>query len=378
MSETCTRCVMDTSDPEIQFDVDGVCNHCREFDSIIKHDWFPDERGKEKLDALLSKIKNEKRNNAGYDCIIGLSGGVDSSFLCLKAKDWGLNPIIVHVDAGWNSELAVSNIEKVVKYCGFDLYTHVINWEEMRDLQLSYLKSGISNQDVPQDHAFACAVYKFAIKSGIRSILSGGNIATESILPKAWHGAALDASNLLDIHRKHGQVKLRSYPTISFFEYYIKYPFFHGMKTYRPLNYIKFEKELAMVELETRCNWRRYPQKHGESLFTKIFQNYYLPTKFGYDKRRPHLSSLIVTGQITRDFALHKLQEELYQPDELELDINYLCKKLRISRVEFDSFMNEPNRSYRDYQNWDSKRHILKLLQTKIQTATGWRLRNYS
>jgi aminotransferase len=373
----CTRCVMDTSDPAIEFDAAGVCNHCIEFDTVTRRHWFPNETGARLWSEMSERIRAEGRGKE-YDCILGLSGGVDSSYLALKVHEWGLRPLVVHVDAGWNSELAVANIEKIVKHCGFDLHTHVVDWEEMRDLHLAYLRSGVANQDVPQDHAFFASMYHFATRNGIRTILSGGNLATEAIFPKSWHGAAMDAINLKAIHRKFGERKLQTYETVSFFEYYLWYPFVKKMRTVRPLNYMPYDKAQAIGELERTCGWRSYGRKHGESLFTKLFQNHYLPVKFGYDKRRPHLSSLIVSGQMTRDAALAKLAEPLYDARELEIDIAYFCKKLRITRVQFDEFLKAANRNVCEFDTWDSRYRLLKRAQGFVERVLGRRVNVYS
>lgn len=368
---------MDTSDPTIAFDASGVCNHCNEFETFTRLHWLPNEEGLRQLGEVVERIKQTGRN-AEYDCILGLSGGVDSSYLAIKLHEWGLRPLVVHVDAGWNSELAVANIEAIVKHCGYDLHTHVVDWEEMRDLHLAYLRAGIANQDVPQDHIFFASLYHFATNNGIRYILSGGNIATEGIFPKAWHGSAMDAINLRAIHRRFGEHPLRQYKTISFFEYYVWYPFVKKMRTVRPLNYMPYDKAKALEELEGTVGYKPYARKHGESQFTKLFQNHYLPTKFGYDKRRPHLSSLIVSGQMTRDDALAKLAEPLYDPTELEIDIAYFCKKLRISRRQFDELLKAPSHSYSDFPNWDGRYRFLKKIQDGVARLTGKRMRVYS
>ncbi|RRV17556.1 N-acetyl sugar amidotransferase [Pseudomonas saudiphocaensis] len=367
---------MDTSDTEITFDEQGVCNHCRQFDEVTQKKWFPNEEGSRLWGEFLKEIKAAGQGQE-YDCIIGLSGGVDSSYLAIKAHEWGLRPLVMHVDAGWNSELAVANIEAIVKHCGYDLHTHVVDWEDMRDLHLAYLRAGVSNQDVAQDHAFFAGLYHFATKNGIRYVLSGGNLATESIFPASWHGSAMDAINLKAIHKKYGERKLNSYQTISFFEYYVWYPFVKKMRVLRPLNYMPYHKEQALKELEATVGYKPYPRKHGESVFTKWFQNNYLPVKFGMDKRRPHLSSLIVSGQMTRDEALHKLEEPLYEASELENDIRYLCKKLRISRDEFDGFMNVKIQDYSEFPNWDgyykrvrsAKRLLAKIIGRDIKIS---------
>jgi N-acetyl sugar amidotransferase len=375
--QVCNRCVMDTSDPLITFDEQGVCNHCSEFDAQTSKHWFPNDEGQRRLKEMITAIK---RDGAGkeFDCILGLSGGVDSSYLALKAKEWGLRPLVVHVDAGWNSELAVANIEAIVKHCNYDLHTHVVDWEEMRDLQLAYLQSGIANQDVPQDHIFFASLYHFAVRNGIRYIFSGGNIATEGVFPSAWHGSAMDAINLKAIHRKFGTRLLRNYKTISFFDYYFWYPFVKKMRTIRPLNYMPYVKSQAIQELESAVGWRSYGRKHGESHFTKLFQNYYLPERFGYDKRRPHLSSLIVSGQMSRVDGVDELGKPLYDTKELEFDIEYVCKKLRRKRTEFDELMRVPKRHYKDFPNWDKYHRLLKGGQAAVARVTGRTIRVYS
>lgn len=375
--QICTRCVMDTSDPEITFDTSGVCNHCIEYDTVTRLNWFPNEEGRIRWAATVEQIKLDGQGKE-YDCILGLSGGVDSSYLAIKIHEWGLRPLVVHVDAGWNSELAVANIEAIVKYCNYDLHTHVVDWEEMRDLHLAYLRAGISNQDVPQDHIFFASLYHFATRNRIRYILSGGNLATEGIFPKSWHGSAMDAINLKAIHKEFGQHPLRNYKTISFFDCYIWYPFIKKMRTFRPLNYMPYDKAAALKELEETVGYKPYPRKHGESLFTKLFQNYYLPEKFGMDKRRPHLSSLIVSGQMLREEALTKLEEPLYDPAELEVDITYFCKKLRISRNEFNELMKAPIHQYSDFPTWTGRYQMLKKVQALLGRVTGRRIKVYS
>jgi N-acetyl sugar amidotransferase len=373
----CSQCVMDTSDQEITFDSDGVCNHCTEFKEVTSKAWYPNEDGKQKLEMFISKIKHEGKNN-DYDCIIGLSGGVDSSYLALIAKDWGLRPLVVHVDAGWNSELAVANIEKIVKHCNYHLHTHVVDWSEMRDLHLAYLRAGIANQDVVQDHIFFSSLYHFATQNGIRYILSGGNIATEGIFPSSWHGSAMDAINLNAIHKIYGKKKLRHYKTISFFQYYIWYPFVKKMRTFRPLNFMPYNKSQAISELENKIGWRNYGRKHGESLFTKFFQNHYLPQKFGFDKRRPHLSSLIITDQITRVEAIEMLKIPLYDIQELEKDIQFLCKKLNISREEYDEIMKAPIHDYTDFPNWNKLQNLIKKGSRYFNKLFGKKITVYS
>lgn len=375
--QECVRCVMDTTDPQITFDSSGVCNHCVQFDNVTKREWFPGPEGAEKLNATLEQIKAAGAGQP-YDCVLGLSGGVDSCYLALRALDWGLRPLVVHVDAGWNSELAVANIERVVKHCNYDLHTVVIDWEEMRELQLSYLRASIANQDVPQDHAFFACLYRFAIKNGVRYVLSGGNIATESIFPSAWHGSAMDATNLRAIHRRFGSARLKQYKTVGFFDYFLWYPFVRRMRVVRALNYLDYNKAAAVAELESTLGWRSYERKHGESLFTRFFQNHYLVEKFGYDKRRPHLSSLIVSGQMSRSEALAKLKEPLYQPEELEADISFVCKKLQITQDQFRELMVAPTHHYSEFRNHDALYRSLTRLRGTVEKSLKRRIKVYS
>jgi aminotransferase len=375
--QICTCCVMDITDPEIIFDQKGVCNHCRHFHEVTSKHWFPNNDGKVKLDTIFNKMKKKsKRQN--YDCIIGLSGGVDSSYLALILKDYGLRPLVVHVDAGWNSELAVYNIEQIVKHCGYDLHTHVMDWQEIKDLQLAYLKSGVANQDTVQDHAFFASLYHYAAQHNIRYVISGGNISTESVFPKAWHHAAMDAMNLKSIHRLYGKRKLSQYKTISFFEYFFFYPFIKGMEVARPLNFMPYNKTEALKFLKEKINYKEYGRKHGESRFTKFFQNYYLPKKFNIDKRRPHLSSQILSHSLTRDEALRELQKPLYDQIELSQDKAYIAKKLEISVDELDRLTLEKGIHYSEYENWDSRYKLMTKIKKLVQKVIGRNVKTYS
>lgn len=374
---TCTRCVMDTSDPDIYFDSDGVCNHCHTFDSETRQRWFPNAEGRHRLDRIFETIKKE-RSNYEYDCILGLSGGLDSSYLALLLHEYRMRPLVVHVDAGWNSELAVYNLEKIVKYCSYDLYTDVINWPEVRDLQLAYLKSGVANQDVVQDHAFFSSLYKYAVTNKIQYVISGGNIATEGVFPQSWHHSAMDAINLRAIHRKFGTIGLNNYPIMSFFSYYFYYPFIKKMKVVRPLNYINYSKDVALSELRHKVGYKPYERKHGESRFTRFFQNYYLPAKFGMDKRKPHMSSMILSSLMTRQQALEELQKPLYDDSELVEDKFYISKKLGISIELLDEYVAGPGHHYSEFPNWDSRYSLIKQLQSKLTKFTGYNVKKYS
>jgi N-acetyl sugar amidotransferase len=362
----CTNCVMDTTDPDITFDEDGVCNHCRKFETELKPKWFPNEEGKKKLDKIIEQIKIDGKGR-DYDCIIGLSGGVDSSYLAyvLRTEYPELRILAVHVDAGWNSELAVQNIQNIVERLEIDLHTEVIDWEEMRDLQLAYLKSSLANQDVPQDHAFFATLYDQLIRHKIKYFLTGHNIATESILPASWGYSAMDSIQLKAIHRIYGQKKLKKFILLSFFKKYFWNPYFGSFKTIPPLDYMEYNKQEAKKIIIEKLNWKDYGGKHHESIFTKFFQSYYLPKKFNFDKRRAHLSSLIVSGQISRESALKELENPPYNPDELNSDKEYIAKKLGISVEELDNIIALPNKYYTDYP---SEKILLDKLQ-KIRTV---------
>jgi len=346
----CKRCIMDTTDPDIVFDEDGVCNHCKYAESFLNTSWHPDEKGEELLKQIIKKIKNEGKGKE-YDCILGLSGGVDSSYLAYKAVELGLKPLVVHVDCGWNSELAVKNIENIVKTLNLELHTYVVNWEEMKDLQLAFLKSNVANQDIPQDHAIFAALYKFAVKNNVKYVLNGSNCATESILPISWGYNALDYRQIKAIHQKYGQIKLKTYPHVTFFKRYIYFTLIRKMKVVKMLDLIPYSKDNAMEIMTSKIGWRYYGGKHHESRFTKFFQAYYLPHKFGYDKRRSHYSSLIMSGQITRDDAIKEMEKELYPNIELNDDFDYVAKKLGITSNTLRDIIAQPNKNYKDYPN---------------------------
>jgi len=366
--QICTNCVMDTTDPEIEFDKNGACNHCRKFENILKKNWFPNEVGREKLNTIVKKIQEDGKTH-DYDCVIGLSGGVDSSYLAyaLRTQYPELRILAIHIDAGWNSELAVHNIENIVKILDIDLYTAVINWEEMKDLQLAYFKSQLANQDVPQDHAFFATLYDVADKHGIKYFLTGSNLATESILPSAWGYNAMDATQLKAVHKKFGKIKLKDYTTVSFFKRKIYYPYIKKFRIIKPLNLMPYNKDEAKRIIIDKINWRDYGAKHHESRFTKFFQSYWLPTKFGFDKRKAHLSSLIVSGQLTREEAFQELKKPLYNENELKEDKEFLAKKMGISMVEFDNIMDMPNKTFKDYPSDYEKEIFFSKLKSSVK-----------
>jgi N-acetyl sugar amidotransferase len=367
---------MDTTDPDIAFDASGRCNHCRGFDAAVADIWFPNAEGELRLERMIERIKHQGKGKE-YDCILGLSGGVDSSYVALKAFEWGLRPLVVHVDAGWNSETAVQNIQAIVEYCSYDLHTRVIDWPAMRRLQLAYLRSGIGNQDVPQDHAFFAGMYDFAKSEGIRFTLTGYNVATESVAPR-WHGTAMDAISIKAIFDTYGDGSLDGYPLVSFHEYYIGMPFIRRMRALNPLNLLPYDPDLAAGELADTVGWKPYGRKHGESHFTRWFQNHYLPVRLGFDKRLPHYSSRILSGTMTREEALDLLEQPLYEANELERDKEFIARKLRLSVSQLEDLLNVPTRSYEDFPNWSGRFGLLKGGQEAIAKLTNRRIRAYS
>jgi N-acetyl sugar amidotransferase len=341
---------MDTTDPQITFNSEGLCSHCQRYDGMVRDIVKKADSGERRsaLESIVNQIKASGRNNE-YDCIMGLSGGVDSSYVAYTAKQLGLRPLAVHFDSGWNSELAVNNIENIVTKLSIDLHTHVVDWEEMRDLQLAFFKASVANCDIPTDHAFPAILYREAAKHGIKYILSGSNYATEFILPSAWGYQSGDLKHLKDIHRRYGKVKLRNYPTIGFLQQYLWYPYVRGIKTVKPLNFLPYNKAEAKKLIINELGWRDYGGKHYESVFTRFFQGYYLPVKFGYDKRLAHLSSLINAGQMTREEAVEELALPTYDRQLQENDKEFVAKKLGVGTHELEEIFQLPNKEYSDY-----------------------------
>lgn len=369
--QMCTKTVMDTSDILINFNEEGVCNHVTDYENW-EHNIKPKPiQAAEQLAQIVKMLKQEGQNKE-YDCIMGLSGGVDSSYLAYYATQiLGLRPLIVHVDTGWNSELAVNNIQNIVQKLNLDLHTLVVDWEEMRNLQLAFFKSSIANLDVPQDHAFIGALYQEANKYGIKYILNGGNMATESILPVTWGYDASDAIHVKAIYNKFGKKKLKTYPFFTNYQKLFYFPYIKRMKTLRPLELIAYNKDRAKEFLMNNLGWRDYGGKHYESRFTKFFQAHYLPTKFGYDKRKAHLSSLIVSKQMTREAAIEELRKPLYDPVELEEDINFFIKKLGIGLEEYEDIMAQSPSFYTDFANSEKLYARLRIIFRLVKRLRG-------
>lgn len=358
---------MDTSDSQIVFDDDGVCDHCTGFKRHVLPNWHPDERGAAMFRETATKIKASGKGKP-FDCIMGMSGGLDSSYLLhLAVSEFGLRPLVFHVDGGWNTDIAVNNIQVLVDKLGLDLYTEVVNWEEMRDFQLAFFKSGVPHLDLPQDHAFVATLYHFAHKHNIKYIVNGGNYATECVRnPLEWLYYGTDMAQIRDIHGRFGTVALRTYPfsSVLFHKVYLRY--LKGVRVVKPLNYLPYTKEAASKVLAETYGWRPYPQKHFESRFTRFYEGYWLPTRFGYDTRRVQFSSLILTGQMTREEALAKLKLPAYDTATIEEDFEYIASKLRISVAELRGYHEMPRKTYRDYKNrewlFDVGAKTLKLL----------------
>lgn len=350
--QICSNCVMDTSDPGITFDAAGVCDQCNSFTRNVIPHWHTDARGRAELDAIVEKIKAAGKGK-DFDSILGMSGGVDSSYLVYIAKEvLGLRPLVFHVDAGWNSQIAVNNIEKLVDGLGLDLFTEVIDWEEMRDLQLAYFRSGIPGIDIPQDHAFVSTMYKFAEKHGVQYILNGGNHATEGIRnPLEFFYYGTDLALLRDIHRQFGSRPLKNYPLSSALRHKFWLKYVKRVNVVKPLDYVPYVKEDAMNFLVERYGWQKYPQKHFESRFTKFFESYWLPTRFGFDTRRVQFSSLIVSKQMKRDDAVERLKKLPYDPETVDQDFEYVATKLGITVAELRSYHTAPLKTHRDYKN---------------------------
>lgn len=349
--QVCRNCVMDTSDRKISFDDTGLCDHCQNFYANILPSWDYATTGPQRLHAIAEKIKKEGKGK-DYDCIIGLSGGMDSSYLLYYAKEvLGLRPLVYSVDTGWTLNVAIENIEKLVRGLDLELNTEIINWNEMKDLQLAFFKSQVPYQDLPQDHVIFAGLYDYAVKHKIKYVLTGGNLSTECVREPIEWVYQNDLRHIKDIHRRFGQKPIKDLPFTSMFKYKLYYRFVKGMKVIRPLDMIPYTKEDATRTLQDKFDWQPYQNKHFESVFTRFYEGYWLIRKFGFDKRRAHFSSLILTGQLSRDDALSILDNPPYDDKQAMKDLDYICRKLGVAKDDFITLMNQPNKSYKDYKN---------------------------
>jgi len=348
--QRCISCVMDSSDPDIAFDSNGVCSHCLAYPQK-KNAFVPDEQnGKLLLEKMVRECKQAGRNKP-YDCVIGVSGGVDSSYVAYLVHQLGLRPLAVHLDNGWNSELAVTNIRNLLQKLGIELHTFVLDWESFMDLQLAFLRASTPDSEIPSDHAIVALMRSMADKEGV-PVIWGVNFSSEAILPQAWSQGHMDWTYIKEVHKKFGRKKLINYPHYSVWKL-IWYNRFRRQKLYNILNYIPYNKEEAKKILMSETGWRDYGGKHFESVYTKIFQSYILPVKFNFDKRKAHYSSLILAGQMSRDEALELLKVNSFDSEKIQTEIEFLAKKLQISLAEFEEIMHLPARSYKDYkQQW--------------------------
>lgn len=344
----CKKCIMDTSDPDIVFDATGVCNHCHRYDMVAQKRLIQPAQRESRLKDLLEEIK-EAGKGKPYDCVIGVSGGVDSTYVAYLVKNLGLRPLAVHLDNGWNSELAVSNIEKTLNTLGIDLYTHVIDWDEFRHLQVSFLHASTPDGEVPTDHAIFALLYQLAAKYGLKHVILGTNVVSEAILPEKWGYGYFDWRYVKNVHKIFGKGKLTTYPHFSLSKLFY-YVFLRRIRMVAILNYVEYDKKKAMDVLQNQLGWVYYGGKHYESIYTRFYQAYILPRKFNIDKRKAHYSNLICSGQMTRDEALELMKEPVYPENLLREDREYTIKKLGLTESDFDAVMKAPNKTFLEYK----------------------------
>jgi N-acetyl sugar amidotransferase len=358
----CALTVMDNiADPDITFDEKGICNYYYDY-KIAEQSIVTGAAGEAKLKELADAIK-KKGKGKKYDCLIGLSGGVDSTYVAYMAKKLGLRPLAVHLDNGWDSELAVKNIENTINKLNIDLYTLVVNWQEFKDIQLSYLKASVVDIEVVSDHAIFSTMYKLAKQHNIGYVISGTNIVTEQIMPQSWLYKKMDFANLADIHHQYGKVKIKTYPYLDF-KRHVYYSAILRLTPISILNFVPYNKQQIKQFISKELDWRDYGGKHYESIFTKFYQAYILPEKFKVDKRKAHLSTLICSGQITKETALLELELPLYKREELKQDLGYVLKKLGLTAAEFETIMRAAPRKHEEFKTDSGIKHkYMRFLQ---------------
>jgi len=359
---------MDTSDSTLTFDERGWCDYCRNFFDVLQPNWHPNERGVREILPLIEKIKDHGRGR-DHDCILGISGGLDSSYVAYVAKErFGLRPLLFHCDAGWNSDLGVSNIQKIVDGLGLDLVTEVVNWEEMKDLQRAFFKSQVPFVDTPQDLALFSSLYNFAAKNGFKYVITGGNNSTECVRESIeWTYFSTDTRHVKDVHSKFGSRPLPTLPMCDILKYRIYYRWIKGMQIIKLLDSVPYIKKDAIHELNKKFGWQPYPQKHYESRFTRFYESFWTPKKFGFDKRRAYMSSEILTGQLTRDEALDRISRPELSEETMRQEFEYVATKLGWSVAEFEEIFRGPNKTFRDYKN----NHFLITLGVRISALLG-------
>lgn len=362
----CKRCIMDTTDSEIVFDDKGYCNHCNRQIELVRTRGYRKTISEVELEQIINTIKKDGKGRK-YDVILGISGGVDSAYLLHLAHKMNLRILAVHVDAGWNTDVAVKNIEKLCSKLNIDLHTVVVDWETMKELQRAYMFSGLPNLDIPQDHAFLAAMYNYALKYRVKYMLNGSNFATEGILPQSWGYDAMDFKSIKSVFEEHGRKgSLKKYPKVSLLKYY--YALFR-IKRVNLLNYVDYSKMTAIEVLEKEYGWAYYGGKHFESRFTRFFQSYYLPKKFGYDKRRAHLSSLVMNKEMSREEAVAEIEKLPYDSALINEDLEYILKKLDITRAEWEEIMSAPCKTENDYKNSKKIRQFLLKQKNSINSS---------
>jgi N-acetyl sugar amidotransferase len=366
--QICSNCIMDTSDSTLSFDERGWCDYCQNFFNVLKPNWHPNERGIREITPLINKIKREGESRA-HDCIIGISGGLDSSYVAYIAKEkFGLRPLLFHCDAGWNSDLGVSNIQKMVDGLGLDLVTEVVNWEEMKDLQRAFFKAQVPFVDTPQDLALFSAMYNFASKNGFKYVITGGNNSTECVRESIeWTYFSTDTRHVMDIHRKFGERSLPTLPMCDILKYRIYYRLIKGMQIIKLLDSVPYIKKDAIRELNEKFGWQPYPQKHYESRFTRFFESFWTPRKFGFDKRRAYMSSEILTGQMTREEALDRISRPELSEETMRRDFEFVATKLGWTVAEFEEILRGENKTFKDYKN----NYFLIRLGVRISSILG-------
>ncbi len=345
----CTRCVMDTTDRDICFDELGRCNHCRDYFERIARRTYRGEESDRELQALVGRMKRAGRRRE-YDCVVGISGGIDSSYAAHVARQNGLRPLAVHMDNGWNSDTAVKNIKNLARILGIDYQSHVLDWEEFKDLQLSFLKASVPEIETPTDMAIPAALHQAAVEHGVKFIISGGNYATEGILPAAWHYNAKDVTFLKAIHERFGTRALKTFPTFGF-EKEMYYKLVKGVRIVYLLNHVPYSKARAMKVLQDELGWQYYGGKHHESTITGFVHSYIHPKKFGIDYRKATLSTQICAGEVTREEALGALEEPPFREEQIAPQKAYVAKKFGLSLEEFEEILARPARTHRDYPN---------------------------